>query len=630
MAVLNRTGTSYDAKPLPSLGLSASDVGAIICCIDAAKNQDCNEKYVKKAEELRDYYKGEQLKNANPTAHEDFVVVNRLLPNIEIKSDTIAFRTPDFILKPRTLESISRVNLAKSLLEYYWETSGAQEEAKKAWSDMKVIRLCVLRVGWNFQTPEITLVDERRMTFSDQQSGDIEAELDQVSKDGKVMVIPDEDVVYDQPQVWRINPVDFFIDPACDWQIEKARFLVWRERTILKDVLDNPAYENAEKIAEKKYSDDLEQQVKKTSDKDYETEVPDELYEVKLLHYYEKARRIHIVFDEDDMETVLLAQNWPWPFNSYPFVCETAHAINDISPKECPSDVDLARPLQDSLNICRTRQLTHISQNNAKFQSKKGVIDPHARRQLESNVPNTVVEHNGLDTQSIAILPMPNQNPEIYRLEDSALRDIDYQLGVSDFQRNVIPQGRRTATEVSAIQSTGSSRVDRDLRSFESLCARVASLYLALIQKYASHAVTLKVYDESTGVATFVEMSRQQIAGKFDVSVEVSSTMPLNKEVESQRAVQLLQVLTPYAQMVDPITQQPVINLVPLMKKIIELSGISNAAEIVQPPQPQPMPGMMQPGIGQQQDPMAMLAGAMGGMMPTEAPQVQEMPEMAY
>lgn len=640
MSVINSHGAAtYDAKALPSLGLSKEDVHSILCCIDAAKNQPCNEEYAKKAEELRDYYKGEQLKNANPNAHEDFVVVNRLLPNIEIKSDTIAFRTPDFILKPRTLESKERVKLAKALLEYYWETSNTQEEAKKAWADMKIIRLCVIRVGWNYQTRDISLQDDRRMTISDSQSGDLEQELEQVSSEGALDYIPDEEVIVDQPQAWRINPADFFIDPNCDWQTEKARFIVWRERTILKDVLDNPSYENTEKLAGKKYSEDLERRVKATGsgkrDSEYEIEVPEELYPINLLHYYEKARRLHIVFTEDEFDEPLLAQEWPWPFNEYPFVVETAHPINDVSPKECPGDVDLAKPLQDSLNITRTRQLTHISQASAKYQSKKGVVDPHARRQLESSVPFTLVEHNGMDIQSIGLLQTPTLNPEIYRLEDSALRDIDYQLGVSDFQRNVIPQGRRTATEVSAIQSTGSSRVDRDLRSFESLCARVARLFLALIQKYASHAVTLEVYDPSNGASQLVEMSNEQIKGRFDVSVEVSSTMPLNKEVESQRAVQLLQVLTPYAQMPDPMTGQPVVNLVPLLKKIIELSGISNAAEIVQPPQmpPQdPMAAMMQGGGGdpmaQGQDPMAMLSELMGGGMPQEAPEVQMPPEM--
>lgn len=621
-------GRRPKAYKYAEFGLSSvEDVAAVKRRIHACRKFG-QDKFGADAKSLLDYYEGNQYDTTpgnNLGEGDHRIVVNKVLPNIELKVDTVAFAKPEFILTPRNQAGDERKQIAKSALEYYFETGNYMDELRAALRDSKIVRYGAVRITWAFETDEIVMQDGRQRVDGDAPLDPMAvAELASEGIDAASLPTVSSDlVIEDAPRIERIRPTDLLFDPASDWDLDRARFICYREVQPLEDVQANPRFDPAVtgKLKGNSFYDEslLDEQVTRQSEEDR----PDDIKSVTLWHYFERRRRLHCVYADEDMENPVLVERFPWKFKGYPFAIIISHVIPDKTPGECLSDVDLVRPLQDSLNHTRSLQQGHVEQFTAKYQCKQGVMTAHSRRQMKSSRRGTVVEHNGMSDNAIAPLQVPPIPQDVYSLEASSTRDMDYLTGVSDYQRNMMPQGgRRTATEVAALQQTGSGRVDSDVIKFSKFVAQATKKVLGLLQQFHDHVQMIPVYDNVTNAATWTAFTREQIAGEYDLSVEIGSTEAKNQEAEKQNLLFALQTLTPYLQVVDPMTGQPLINPAPLLRKVFETFGIKNAAEIIGPPmqqQPAPMaappaPGMpMDPAAGGGMDPMAALAAQMGG-----------------
>lgn len=602
------------SNPYASVGLSKEDIPAIWRRINAAAKH--HERVFNDAEKLVQYYAGKQFEMPTPDG-DHAVVVNRVLPNLELKRDAIGFTTPEFIMKAASTMDEEAAKVGKAALVHFWETEETQRELKRALHDALICRFGVVQIGWTFETEDgVCLSDDRLGTEGDAIDPATMAEMVSEGKD-PLSQIPRDRVLKDAPSVKRIRPGDFMIEPGADYDVEQARYVVWRETMPLDEVKADPRYSGTDALkGDELYQDYLLDD--RTRDLKPE-ERPDDCKCVTLYHYYERKRRIHCVYAKDNEQQPLLTERFPWDYDGYPFAVIVAHEIPDQSPAECKSDLDLIKPLQDATNVTRSVALNHIEQFTAKFQTRAGSLTPAARRQLKSTRRGTIVEHTGIGDQAIFPLPVPQIPSDIYAVEQRSQSDIDYVLGVSDYMRNTVAEGRRTATEVAAIQQSGSARVDSSVIHFSRFAEQVAEKVLALLQQFAYHTITLPIFDEATNVQAFVGMNVDTIRGQYRVKVEVGSTQAQNEESEKQNMIFLLQTLTPYAQLIDPMTGAPAINLIPLIRKIISRFGLKGAAnEIISPPQPPPVMTQAPPFPALTgQDPQAQLAALFGQADPS-------------
>jgi hypothetical protein len=587
-----------------ALGLKDDDLEAVERKVFAAVRYH-DDKF-KETDVNRRYYGGQQYAGTWKADGDHFVTVNRILPNIELKVDTVAYSLPEFIEKPRTEQGKLAAPIGKAALSYYFDTERLMAPIKDAWRDAKISRFGVVYVGWRFETEDLILENDRKPTDADALDPQRAAELASEGQD-PFTPVPQAEVHVDAPSIRRINPANFMLEPGAGSKLQDARFVVWREEVPLDEIKRNSAYDpavTAKLKGDPLYGDDcLPDDIREMG----EDARPDDTKCVTLWHYFEKARRLHCVSAKEAPKKWLLVEKWKHPFKDYPFELIVAHELPDKNPSECVSDVDLILPLQDAVNQTRSRQVNHVEQFNEKYQTRTGNLTPASRRQMRSSRRGMIVEHNGSNDNAIFPLQTPPIQPEVYAVEDRSMRDIDYMLGVSDYQRNQMPSGgRRTATEVATLQQTGSSRVDGDQRAFDDFLGRITAKVLQLLQEFAYHTRSIPIYGQNDQVQSFVDMNVDSIKGEYDILVKAGSTRMKNEEADKQNAIFLLQTLTPYAQMVDPMTQQPVINLTPLIRELVKKSGVEVADEILgqmQPPMAPPMPGM-QPGM----DP------AMGGM----------------
>jgi hypothetical protein len=232
-------------------------------------------------------------------------------------------------------------------------------------------------------------------------------------------------------------------------------------------------------------------------------------------------------------------------------------------------------------------------------------------KQLQSADPNVVVEHNGSVPAAIVPIPMQPPQPALFQTEQVILSDFQTLAATNQYQFGNAPTKRTPTAEVEAIQSQGGARSKADQQDFEEFCANIAKDCLKWLQMYSVKTRSIPIYED--GVAQgFIDFTRDQIQGEYDIEVFVGSTTAPNDADRIQSIGFFMQSMMPLLQMLVP-AQQAGLNLLPLVKQLLKsLPDIENVEEILKGMQPMPMlPGMGVSPPGGEVPPGA--GGAMAG-----------------
>jgi len=173
--------------------------------------------------------------------------------------------------------------------------------------------------------------------------------------------------------------------------------------------------------------------------------------------------------------------------------------------------------------------------------------------------------------------------PDFYNQSSLIISDIDRVTGLSDYQRGILPEVRRTATEASILQGVADSRAAEKLTLIEKGIATVAFRLIKLAQQFMTEEQTVRVTDKR-GAWAWVNFDSEYIDGEFDFTVEAGSTVPQNEGFRRQRALQLVDAMAPFA-------QAGVVRLDALAKLVLEQGfGVKDADNYLNKPEPEPAP----------------------------------------
>jgi hypothetical protein len=167
--------------------------------------------------------------------------------------------------------------------------------------------------------------------------------------------------------------------------------------------------------------------------------------------------------------------------------------------------------------------------------------------------------------------------PDFYNQSELIIGDIDRVSGISDYQRGVLPEVRRTATEASIVQGNVDSRAAEKLTIIERSIASVANRLIKLAQQYMTEEQTVRVSDKK-GAFAWVNFDRDYIDGDFDFMVEAGSTTPMNESFRRQMALQVVDAMAPFA-------QAGVVSLEKLARYVLEAGfGVKDIESFIQKP----------------------------------------------
>jgi hypothetical protein len=522
-----------------------------------------------------------------PTTNESRVIVNILKPIVRTKVATIGFRYPEFDLTPMTQQSADRAHIATSAMRYMWKVSKTQREVVRALHDKEVYSFGVVMTGWQFETKAgVVRKDGREEVAGEGDDAlDFAKMAEMVSKTGEpTTATPPDDIIVDQFYCRRISPWNFLVDPEGDWVLDNHEFLGYIENVPVSQIKKDPRLKNNADLKgdSRGLSTFLDEDVRQD-----ETKHPTDIKRVKVYHYFEKARQLYVMFCEEH-DKPLLVEKWAWEHGRYPF--RILHSMKDEDLFYDDTPVEEVMSQQEELNVTRTALRNHIRRGARKYGVARGMLDRIAKEQLKSSIDGAIVEHNGGPGDKV-INPIEHAPliPEIYKTAEWAMEDVRFMTGLDEYDTNTVGKTRRTAEEVSQIRQAGGSRAQQDAQAFEQLCAEVGEDCLDLMMQYAQRVVSIPVYGPNDNVQAWSGFTADDIKGEYIVDVYIGSTQPKTSVQTQQTYSWLLQTLAPYAQMPDPATGGPTINIKALLKGLLSaFPDIRNVDEILTPNPPAP------------------------------------------
>ena len=586
---------------------------------DLKRRVDIATKFVKrewhgKAKRAKELYKGEHWAETprRPKTDRPRIVVNYVRPAVETKVSNIAFNYPEFTLKPLNEEGRMNSEISEQVIRYDWRMMKAQREAKRALRDSETYGLGIVMDGWLFETEPVDGKEGLRVE-GDRPSQAQERDDKTPDPPSDEEQFPAERVRTDRPFVKRISPLAFFVDPEADSVLGNARYCGFWTCEPLDDVKRDPRYKNTRQLKGTAKNVlpwlDSEDYGKEDIDKPADTK------RVKLAHYYERARKLHVVFC-DEHDKPLMVRPWGWSGDWYPFsVLRAADDENSFYPMPPPLWIEHQ---QQEINETRTQHSQWRRQSAPKYQTQ-AALEEEQRQRVASDVPGTVVENLPNPLTPIQHAPLP---PEVLQANQQALSDLQFIWGLNDYETATPPTKRMTSAEVEAVTAGAGSRGAADRQAFEMFCAEIAEHALAWEQQYSARTRRLPIFDKNDQVVDFKDYTREQIAGEYLVEVYVGSTTAPNAQSILQDIGLFMQSLPNFAQGQQAMAAMG-IDLRPLLLASLKaLPWVRDIEGLLMPPQEAPemapgLPAMGPDDVGQDQgqepNPLMQLAALMSG-----------------
>jgi len=565
---------------------------------------------------LINLYRGKHYTSAKPY---DRMLVNIAFATINTLYPSVSIGRPKIVVNPRGPEDADKAVIAEAIVNYWWEHYNCQEEFQLAVRDFLIMGHGWVKSGYRYVEEEGVVAETADELADDTPTNYAEASTI---------------VLEDRPFIERVDPMNMFVDPE-GTTMKDIRWIAQRVRRSLKDVKNDKRYDysarqevNATSLPRWSDINDAKDMLDKS----------DESF-CDIYEFYDIDKKTMCVFSDSGGDKFLVKPTEiPFAFG-HPF---TMLRNYDIPGYFYPmGELEAIEPLQYELNETRTQMMNHRKRYSRKYLYKENAFDDFGRNALASDEDNAMVPVKGDENLGNVVAPMPAliNPPDFYNQSSLIISDIDRVSGLSDYQRGVLPEIKRTATEASILQGVADSRAAEKLTLIEKGIAKVAFRLIKLAQQFMTEEQVVRVVDKR-GAWSWVQFDRDYIDGEFDFNVEAGSTVPQNEGFRRQRALQLVDAMAPFA-------QAGVVKLEALAKIVLEQGfGIKDADAYlnipeqpmapaqapaqppVQPPMPPEMPAGMPPMPPEMGGLPAGMPPELAGMLPPELAGMMG-PEMA-
>lgn len=351
-----------------------------------------------------------------------------------------------------------------------------------------------------------------------------------------------EKVLENKPTVEIINPQNFYIDPSCNGDVDKALFGIVSFETNQAELRkEGKRYKNLDKVNWETSTP--------LSETDHATTTPQESQFRdnlrKKVVAYEYWGFYDIAGDGNLVpivctwigDTIIRMEENPFPDQKLPFVIVPYLPIK----RELFGETD-AELLEDNQKILGavTRGMIDLMGQSANSQRgiAKGLLDPLNRRRYENgqdyefnptnNPNNGIIEHKYPEIPQSAMLMLNLQNQEAEGL-----------TGVKAFSGGVSGEAYGdVAAGIKGVLDAASKREMAILRRLAKGMMEIGNKIIAMNAVFLSKEETVRVTNE-----TFVTVKREDLIGNFDLEVDISTAEVDN--AKSQDLAFMLQTLGP-------------------------------------------------------------------------------------
>jgi hypothetical protein len=529
-----------------------------------------NDNYPQLWTRLINLYRGKQYKGSLP---QDRMLVNLAFATINVLYPSVSIGRPKIVVSPRTPEDADKAVVTEAIVNYWWEHYQCQDEYQLAVRDFLILGHGWVKSGYRYVTVDKE-VTETADELADPTRTESAVESEFIIKE-------------DRPFIERVDPFHMFVDSDAS-SMKDIRWIAQMSRRPLNDVKNDKRYDSAarQEVTASSYSKYI-----KNGEMSRGTN-PSDAY-CNVYEWYDLNTGTMSVFSETGDKFLIKPTKMPYAFG-HPF---TMLRNYDIPGYFYPmGELEAIEPLQYELNETRTQMMNHRKRYSRKYLFKESAFDDFGRQALSSDEDNAMVPVKGDENLGNVVVPMPAliNPPDFYNQSAMIISDMDRVSGVSEYQRGILPEIRRTATEASIIQGSADARASEKLGLIEKGIAKCAERLIKLAQQYMTEEQTVRVLDKP-GQWAWVEFDNEYINGNFDFTVEAGSTVPMNESFRRQMALQVVDAMAPFA-------QAGIIKLDALASYLLETGfGVKDPGKFMNPPEEQmgpegePMPPEGQP-----------------------------------
>jgi len=336
------------------------------------------------------------------------------------------------------------------------------------------------------------------------------------------------------PWAVRVMP-DFFIVP---FGVRTLDDCPWVDHIVIRslaDVKNDPKYKNTGKLE----GTHMEMLHKDLHRADFYKELAKftdlvELHEIRDF----KRKEIKVFVPGYDQwirpPTEDLLQTEGLPFIDFTFNEDTEYYWG-------PSDVQIMEPQQLEVNEARTQAMLHRRIALVKFLIEQGGMEPGEVDKMLSESVGPAVFTKGKPSEIVALL-QPHIPADLTQWTDVIRSDVRELLGQSKQSMGEAPPGRRTKYEMEVVEAGHGLRMDerRDVVA-DALVKAIRKINQVIFKKWTAERVAQVVgYD---GARYWVAHTGTEIAGEYNLRVDVESMTPNTKRVKKREIIELIQAL---------------------------------------------------------------------------------------
>jgi len=448
--------------------------------------------------------------------------VNFIFALVETILPTIFSGDPQVLVTPKNPQSAANAENSTAWLNYWGYELNMKRELERIVFD-RFFGPGAATIGWNVEREIQEIQGDGQSTY------DKEGILIPFGATGKSYIYKRDEPMFKRKDFW--NDILCDIDVPTD---SESRFKIVRNVMPIEEFRMIDSYSKAMKrkvkpqARPKDVSESYEQAMSSK-------EMDNDLAWVVVYEVWDRLRmrRYHITPDVDDY---LLDDEWPHhlELRDDPYPIQVLRAQTDPFSPLSFSEFQAYESQIEERDRLRTLTMYVMKRMIPKLLANESVDDEELQRFQDAD-PNEVVKmKNPAAIQNAPDIKIP---PDFFNWDTTLSGDLSKISGLNEFEQQLV---EKTATESQIDASKQSVRKSKRNADFESFVADSFGKMLQLGRQYQNRQIVTQI----PGVESpeFLELTKEQIQGEFDVRVEPGSMEHVNEMLRQRSLIKFSEV----------------------------------------------------------------------------------------
>lgn len=519
--------------------------------------EDFNAKWHKEVEAAWRRYEAVRRADAmTGTGHYISGATPMVIGNVDSQYSSLTSADIDLVVTPKGAATEEEAYVATAALHEEWQLTKTQPRGNQAIKDSLMGGIGFVKVGYEYaeelaevpRPQEDVLADTEAMLKQAEgvaggpSFADIQAAIPLMQTEQTILV---DRVVVDYV------PWDMLLWDTAAKSWSQLRWVAQKTMMPMDDVKDDPGFQ--EYAAAKKHTKDLKNIAADAYlDEDItgvfaDKSKDDERITVYTIYDFETgtvctwAKGTKFLLNEQPNAFALNLD----PEDKNPFVPivlrKTSSRVRGISEPE------VLREIATEKDLYHSRLGTIMERIIPKVMAEGGTFTEAGRNAIGSQEIGAIVETApGKDPGMVKEFPTPHALPEMFQMPqvlEQAGRDA---TGVSELQRGLFPDRKRTATETTEVVSASATRASEKRNALEDFWLGIARRILQLMQLFYEHDRVVRLADDDVDVPW--EFNVEDIAGTYGLELALTPREAKSWQQRRDDALATLNVVGPLAQ----------------------------------------------------------------------------------